>query len=116
MAPPLLDARLADPTLLYLAGLRAKHRQAQAATSSRARWPGGEHSPDADALRARPGEWALLGKYSTPGVMRQEAYAVRNALDPKDQPFAPAGSFDAASHAMCGEYRVYVRFLGGDAA
>lgn len=69
----------------------------------------------ADALRARPGEWALLGKYSTPNTMRQEAYAVRNALDPKDQPFAPAGAFEAEARSMCGEYRVYVRYAGGAA-
>lgn len=70
----------------------------------------------ADALRARPGEWALLGKYSTPGVMRQEAYHVRQALDPKDQPFTPAGAFEAESQSMCGEYRVYVRYVGGGRA
>lgn len=68
----------------------------------------------ADALRGRPGEWALLGKYSTPGVMRQEAYSIRTVLGPEDQPFAPAGSFEAASHSMCGEYRVYVRYVGGE--
>lgn len=70
----------------------------------------------ADALRSRPGEWALLGKYSTPGTMRQEAYQVRQAIDPKDQPFAPAGAFEAQARAMCGEYRVYVRYVGGGAA
>ena len=70
----------------------------------------------ADALRARPGEWALLGKYDTPGVMRQEAYAIRHVLDPKDQPFAPAGSFEAISRSMCGEHRIYVRYVGGEAS
>lgn len=70
----------------------------------------------ADALRARPGEWALLGKYSTPGTMRQEAYRIRRALDPKDQPFAPAGSFEADARSMLGEYRVYVRYVGGGRA
>ncbi|MFF7837621.1 hypothetical protein ACFZC6_02110 [Streptomyces ossamyceticus] len=70
----------------------------------------------AEALRSKPGEWALLGKYSTPGTMRQEAYAVRQALDPKDQPFAPAGSFEAEARSVCGEFRVYVRYVGGGAA
>ena len=69
----------------------------------------------ADVLRARPGEWALLGKYATAGTMRQAAYEVRHALDPKDQPFAPAGSFEAIARSMFGEHRVYVRFVGGDA-
>lgn len=67
----------------------------------------------ADALRARPCEWALLGKYATASVMRQEAYAIRKVLDPKDEPFAPAGSFEASARSMCGEYRVYVRYVGG---
>jgi hypothetical protein len=70
----------------------------------------------ADVLRARPGEWALLGKYATQGTMRQAAYEIRNALDPKDQPFAPAGSFEAESQTLCGEFRVYVRYVGGGAA
>lgn len=70
----------------------------------------------ADALRARPGEWALLGKYSTAGTGRQSAYEIRNALGPKDQPFAPAGSFEAEARTMLGEHRVYVRYVGGGAA
>lgn len=68
----------------------------------------------ADALRARPGEWALLGKYATAGTMRQAAYEIRNALDPKDRPFAPAGSFEAIARSMLGEHRVYVRYVGGE--
>lgn len=67
----------------------------------------------ADALRARPCEWALLGKYVTGGTAGQAAYEVRHALDPKDQPFAPAGSFEAEARTLMGEHRVYVRFVGG---
>ncbi|MEU8756273.1 hypothetical protein AB0C88_37875 [Streptomyces chartreusis] len=70
----------------------------------------------ADALRSRPGSWALLGKFITPGAMRQHAYEIRTARDPKDQPFAPAGAFEAESQSVCGEYRVYVRYVGGDAS
>jgi hypothetical protein len=70
----------------------------------------------ADLLRARPGGWALLGKYATSGTARQSAYAVRNALDPKDQPFAPAGTFEAEARTMLGEHRVYVRYVGGETA
>jgi hypothetical protein len=68
----------------------------------------------ADALRARPGEWALLGRYYTHGTANQEAYVVRRASGPKDQPFAPAGSFEAESRTMFGEHRVYVRYAGGE--
>ncbi|MFF7880945.1 hypothetical protein ACH40F_08300 [Streptomyces sp. NPDC020794] len=70
----------------------------------------------ADALRARPGEWALLGKHSTAGMMRQAAYQIRWALEANDQAFAPAGSFEAESQTLCGEYRVYVRYVGGGTA
>lgn len=70
----------------------------------------------ADALRARPGEWALLGKFSTSGAMRQAAYEIRVTRDPKDQMFAPRGSFEADSRTVCGEHRVYVRYVGGEAA
>lgn len=69
----------------------------------------------ADQLRARPGEWALLGRYVTGGVARQSAYEIRNALDPKDQPFAPAGAFEAEARTMFGEHRVYARYVGGGA-
>lgn len=68
----------------------------------------------ADQLRARPGGWALLGGYATSGTARQSAYEVRNALDPKDQPFAPAGAFEAEARTMFGEHRVYVRYVGGE--
>lgn len=70
----------------------------------------------ADALRARPGEWALLGRYCTQGVASQEAYVVRRVVDPKDRPSAPAGSFEAESRTMFGEHRVYVRYVGGGRA
>jgi hypothetical protein len=70
----------------------------------------------ADALRARPGEWALLGKYSTQGAMRQASYEIRIVRERKDRVFAPAGSFEAESRTMLGEHRVYVRYVGGAAA
>lgn len=70
----------------------------------------------AGALRARPGDWALLGKYATSGSARQSAYCVRQADDPQDQPFAPAGSFEAEARTMLGEHRVYARYVGGSAS
>ena len=69
----------------------------------------------ADVLRAHPGEWALLGKFATAGAMRQHAYEIRVVRDPKDEPFGPAGSFEVESQTLCGEHRVYVRFVGGGA-
>lgn len=70
----------------------------------------------ADALRDRPKEWALFGAYSNPGTTRTAAYDISHATNPQDQPFAPAGSFEAESRTMLGEHRVYVRFVGGGAA
>ena len=64
------------------------------------------------ALRARPGEWALLGQYGTAGTMRQAAYEVRQGLN---LAFA-GGGFEAQSRTMFGEHRVYVRFVGGGAS
>jgi len=66
----------------------------------------------ADVLRGRPGEWALLGRFSTSGAARQAAYQMRSPRDPKDQAIAPAGSFKAEARTLCSEYRVYVVFAG----
>lgn len=60
------------------------------------------------ALRSRPGQWALLGRYRTPGVMRQTAYEIRHG---HVKAFSEGG-FEAEAHSMLGEYRVYVRYVG----
>jgi hypothetical protein len=60
------------------------------------------------ALRARPGRWALLGQYGTPGVASTVAYDIRKGLMPA---FA-GGGFEAEARSMLGEYRVYVRYVG----
>ncbi|MGQ5576704.1 hypothetical protein [Streptomyces sp. ECR3.8] len=64
------------------------------------------------ALKERPGAWALLGRYNTPGVMRQTAYEIRHGLRPR----FPKGQFETESQTMFGEYRVYIRFTGGESA
>lgn len=64
----------------------------------------------AAALRARPGEWALLGRYSTSGAARQTAYEIRHGLH---HAFTEGG-FEAQAKTLCGEYRVYVRYAGGE--
>ncbi|MFD0052981.1 hypothetical protein ACFVHR_04555 [Streptomyces sp. NPDC127168] len=63
-----------------------------------------------EALRTRPGTWALLGQYSTPGTMRQTAYEIRHGLR---RHFAQ-GQFETESQTMFGEYRVYIRYSGGE--
>ena len=68
----------------------------------------------ADQLRTRPGVWALLGTYDNARTARTSAYHIRAAANPQNQPFAPAGTFEAEARLVCGEARVYVRFVGGD--
>lgn len=62
------------------------------------------------ALKARPGTWALLGQYNTPGTMRQTAYEIRHGL----RRHFPKGQFETESQTMFGEYRVYIRYAGGE--
>lgn len=81
--------------------------------------PGAPHSIKArhafaEALRARPKEWALLGRYKTGGSARQSAYNIRRAIKAKGHPFGPPGSFEADARTMLGEHRVYARFVGGE--
>lgn len=66
----------------------------------------------AAALQGRAGAWALLGKYGTSGTARQAAYEVRRGLKPAFE----CGRFEAEARTMCGEYRVYVRYVGGGEA
>jgi len=61
------------------------------------------------ALKAQPGVWALLGKYGSPGVMRQTAYEIRHGMR---RHFADGG-FETESQTMFGEYRIYIRYVGG---
>jgi hypothetical protein len=60
------------------------------------------------ALKARPGTWALLGRYDTPGVMRQTAYEIRHGLRSR----FPKGQFETESQTMFGEHRIYIRYVG----
>lgn len=70
----------------------------------------------ATALKARPGHWALLGTHETAGSARQFALAIRKASSGA-QAFAPAGAYEAEMHTMLGgEHRIYVRYVGSDAA
>ncbi|RAJ70207.1 hypothetical protein K378_01372 [Streptomyces sp. Amel2xB2] len=66
----------------------------------------------ADALRGRPGEWALLGQQTTRGTAGQDAYEIRRGLRPANAGFT-AGEFEAEAKTLFGEHRVYVRYVGG---
>ncbi|MFJ5532380.1 hypothetical protein [Streptomyces sp. NPDC093261] len=67
----------------------------------------------ADALRKRPGDWALLGQHADGTQARYDAYQIRNAELGRNEAFAPAGSFEAEARTLMGEARVYVRYVGG---
>lgn len=64
----------------------------------------------AEALRARPGEWAVVAEDRTPGSASGFAYRVRNGFGP----FAPRKSFEAKAvgPAMGSSSKVYARYVG----
>jgi hypothetical protein len=64
----------------------------------------------ANVLRSCPGEWALLGRETTAGCARQKAYRLRHGALRQ----FPAGQFETQSKAILGEFRVYVRYVGGE--
>lgn len=69
-----------------------------------------ERARVAAAMRTRPGQWLLYGARPSTESARQMARSIRRGeLDD-----FPAGDFEANSRTICGEYRVYVRYVGGD--
>ncbi|MER7908250.1 hypothetical protein [Streptomyces sp. NPDC096068] len=77
-------------------------------SSQRGGW--GIHGAIAKELRARPGEWAHILTFDTVGSATATAYSIRKGAR---KAWAPAGSFEARSRTVDGEYRVYARYLGG---
>jgi hypothetical protein len=61
-------------------------------------------------LVARTGEWALVVTYDKPEPARSMAYLIRKGRVAK---LAALGRFEATSRKVDGEYRIYVRFMGG---
>ncbi|HET6636580.1 MAG TPA: hypothetical protein VFH77_16305 [Streptomyces sp.] len=66
----------------------------------------------AEAVKDRPGVWALFGVQTTPACARQNAYMIRRALRHLNEAFGPAGSFEAEARTIFGEWRVYTRYVG----
>lgn len=64
----------------------------------------------ADALRACPGQWALIGCHTNSGSARTGAYEIRKAL--RGDMFGPPGAFEAEAKTLFGEHRVYARYMG----
>lgn len=67
------------------------------------------HQPIAEALKERAGEWAVVRVSKTASAASSAANYIRNA---KGSAYGPAGSFEAVSRKVDGEFRVYARFLG----
>jgi hypothetical protein len=70
-----------------------------------ARAPIGEGVRIAAALRARPGEWARVKVYGSPGSARVYAHQINHG---GTEPFRPAGAFEATTRGC----DVWARFVG----
>lgn len=72
--------------------------------------PPSRYQPIADALRARPGQWAVVLDGKSPGSAGGFAYRIRNGVGP----FAPAKHFDAKVVGPAGgsSSKVYARYVG----
>ncbi len=72
--------------------------------------PPSKYQPVADALRARPGEWALIAEGKLPGTAGTLAGRVRAGVGP----WAPPRSFEskAVGPASGSSSKVYARFVG----
>lgn len=69
----------------------------------------GRHYLVAHRLRAKPGQWAVVGTYNGAESARATARHIRQG---RLESYRPAGSFEAESRTVDGEARVYARFVG----
>ena len=72
--------------------------------------PPSKYQPIADALRSRPGEWALIADRRTAGSAGGFAHRVRSGA----KPFEPARSFEVkvVGPASGPLSKVYARYVG----
>lgn len=68
-----------------------------------------KHTAIAAELKARPGEWARIETSTSPNAASSMANHISGA---RLKAYAPAGSFEAVSRTVDGEYRVYARYVG----
>lgn len=66
----------------------------------------------AEAMRARPGEWAIVKVAATSQAARSSAHQVRSG---RINAFASAGTFESMARQVDGENRVYARYVGTEA-
>lgn len=101
-----------------MAGFRAKIRD-EATTTPRVDHPahplpkhGAPRRELAAALRAKPGRWHLLGAYHSATCARTFSYEIRKGGHGWTM-FGPG--FEAETHTMLGQHRIYARWVGGAA-
>jgi len=71
----------------------------------------GDSARIADALRGRPGEWAVIKVYESKQHSSARGYSAR-VVGGKTKAYEPAGHFEAATRLIDGEIRVYARYVG----
>jgi hypothetical protein len=69
-----------------------------------------KYQPIADALRGRPGEWAVVVENKAPGSAGNLVWRIKSGVGP----FAPPRSFDAKCIGPAGgsSSKVYARYVG----
>lgn len=72
--------------------------------------PPSRFQPIVDALKDRPGQWAVVVENKTPGAAANLAWRMRSGLGP----FAPKGAFEAKTIGPAGGTvsKVYARYVG----
>lgn len=68
-----------------------------------------KYQPTADALRSRPGQWALIQEGRTTGSTGGLAHRIRNGWGP----FVPPGAFETKVRGpVGGPAKLYARYVG----
>lgn len=71
------------------------------------------HGAIAKALKDNPGAWARIGTYASPGSCGSMVVYVKKGLA---KAYEPAGTFEAVSRSMDGQYHLFARYVGGSDA
>ncbi len=75
--------------------------------------PGRVHDEAAEMLKGRPKEWARVAECVSANSSSSMAFSIRSG---RTQAYRPVGAFEAVARKVGGQYFVYARFIGGDAA
>lgn len=67
----------------------------------------GRHAEFAEALRSRPGQWAVLATFD--GTEKKRGWSTSNGINSGKYIDFPKGAFQAVTRSVDGTTRVYVR-------